>query len=64
MGGDAAYVGEPVTDDIGMPLRAWSEGDQSALDRITPIVYRELHRRQAAICGASAPTTASRRWRW
>lgn len=25
-------------------LRAWSEGDQEALDKLTPIVYDELHR--------------------
>jgi RNA polymerase sigma-70 factor (ECF subfamily) len=25
-------------------LRAWSDGDQSALDRLTPIVYQELRR--------------------
>lgn len=25
-------------------LRAWREGDASALDRLTPIVYSELHR--------------------
>jgi RNA polymerase sigma factor (TIGR02999 family) len=25
-------------------LRAWSEGDQSALEKLTPIVYGELHR--------------------
>ena len=25
-------------------LRAWSDGDQSALDKLTPIVYGELHR--------------------
>lgn len=25
-------------------LRAWSDGDQSALDKLTPIVYDELHR--------------------
>ena len=25
-------------------LRAWSEGDRSALDRLTPIVYEELRR--------------------
>ena len=24
-------------------LRAWSEGDQGALDKLTPIVYDELH---------------------
>ena len=31
-------------DDISALLRAWSGGDQSALDRLTPIVYDELHR--------------------
>ena len=31
-------------DDISALLRAWSNGDQGALDRLTPIVYRELHR--------------------
>ena len=25
-------------------LRAWSDGDTSALERLTPIVYDELHR--------------------
>jgi RNA polymerase sigma-70 factor (ECF subfamily) len=25
-------------------LQAWSEGDQNALDTLTPIVYKELHR--------------------
>lgn len=25
-------------------LRAWSAGDQEALDKLTPLVYRELHR--------------------
>jgi RNA polymerase sigma factor (TIGR02999 family) len=25
-------------------LRAWRDGDQAALDRLTPIVYAELHR--------------------
>jgi RNA polymerase sigma-70 factor (ECF subfamily) len=32
------------TDDISMLLRAWSDGDQGALDRLTPIVYEELRR--------------------
>jgi RNA polymerase sigma factor (TIGR02999 family) len=30
--------------DVSTLLRAWSEGDQSALDKLTPIVYDELHR--------------------
>ena len=30
--------------DISALLRAWSDGDQSALDGLTPIVYDELHR--------------------
>src|SRR5713226_8374158 len=40
----AAQPGEPAVDDISTLLRAWSDGDQSALARLTPIVYDELHR--------------------
>src|SRR5882672_1253986 len=38
------YLSEPAVDDISKLLRAWSDGDQSALERLTPIVYDELHR--------------------
>lgn len=31
-------------DDISTLLRAWREGDQTALERLTPVVYGELHR--------------------
>jgi len=31
-------------EDISTLLRAWSDGDQRALDQLTPIVYDELHR--------------------
>ena len=27
-----------------MLLKAWGNGDQAALDRLTPLVYAELHR--------------------
>ena len=37
-------TGEPVPDDVSTLLRAWTDGDQRALDRLTPIVYDELHR--------------------
>ena len=30
--------------DVSALLRAWSEGDQDALEMLTPIVYEELHR--------------------
>jgi RNA polymerase sigma factor (TIGR02999 family) len=30
--------------DISVLLRAWSDGDQDALQALTPIVYEELHR--------------------
>src|SRR6478609_14371 len=40
-GGD--LPGEPC-DDVSALLRAWSEGDQRALEKLTPIVYDELHR--------------------
>jgi len=36
--------GEPAAEDISSLLRAWSDGDQSALERLTPVVYDELHR--------------------
>lgn len=32
------------TPEVTTLLRAWSEGDSSALDRLTPLVYGELHR--------------------
>jgi RNA polymerase sigma-70 factor, ECF subfamily len=30
--------------DVSILLRAWSEGDQNALDKLTPLVYNELRR--------------------
>jgi RNA polymerase sigma factor (TIGR02999 family) len=39
-----APSGDPAVSDVSMLLRAWSEGDQQALERMTPIVYKELHR--------------------
>jgi RNA polymerase sigma-70 factor (ECF subfamily) len=41
-------VGDPATTspkgDVSILLRAWSDGDQKALDQLTPIVYDELRR--------------------
>jgi RNA polymerase sigma-70 factor (ECF subfamily) len=41
-------VSDPVTasrdGDVSILLRAWSGGDQNALDQLTPIVYDELRR--------------------
>jgi RNA polymerase sigma factor (TIGR02999 family) len=35
---------ELARDEVSGLLRAWSEGDQTALERLTPIVFQELHR--------------------
>ena len=35
---------QPPSGDVSTLLRAWTDGDQSALERLTPIVYEELHR--------------------
>jgi RNA polymerase sigma-70 factor (ECF subfamily) len=35
---------EPHAAGVTQLLRAWGEGDRSALDRLTPIVYKELRR--------------------
>ena len=34
----------PSSRPVTQLLHAWSEGDQQALEQLTPIVYRELHR--------------------
>lgn len=34
----------PPSGDVSTLLRAWRDGDRDALDRLTPIVYQELHR--------------------
>jgi RNA polymerase sigma-70 factor, ECF subfamily len=39
----AAQRGEQAGD-VSTLLRAWSDGDRSALERLTPIVYDELHK--------------------
>jgi RNA polymerase sigma-70 factor (ECF subfamily) len=40
----AAQPDEAAATEISTLLRAWSGGDHGALDRLTPIVYEELHR--------------------
>jgi RNA polymerase sigma factor (TIGR02999 family) len=35
---------DPSAHDISQLLRSWSEGDQTALDALVPLVYDELHR--------------------
>ena len=35
----------------------WGKGDQAALEKLMPLVYSELRRLPAIICGASAPNT-------
>jgi RNA polymerase sigma factor (TIGR02999 family) len=37
-------AGEPAASDVSALLRAWTDGDQQALARLTPIVYAELRR--------------------
>lgn len=41
---EATRSGKEDAGDISVLLRAWSDGDQTALDRLTPIVYKELRR--------------------
>ena len=41
--------------DVTALLRAWSEGDQAALDRLLPAVYAELHRQAERYMRAQPP---------
>lgn len=34
----------PLTHDVTQLLKAWRAGDQGALDKLTPLVYEQLHR--------------------
>ena len=38
------HTGDVARDEVSQLLRAWSAGDHGALERLTPIVYQELHR--------------------
>lgn len=40
---DCSAMGESAHE-VTQLLQAWSEGEQGALDKLAPIVYRELHR--------------------
>jgi RNA polymerase sigma-70 factor (ECF subfamily) len=40
----AEQTGESAVDDISGLLHAWSDGDQSALAKLMPVVYDQLHR--------------------
>ena len=46
---------EPSTHDITQLLHSWSEGDQEALERLTPLVYRALHRLAVHYMGQEKP---------
>src|SRR5262245_34444244 len=53
----------PLTHEITQWLAGWSNGDRSALEKLTPLVYRELHRLAQAYmrgerAGHSLQTTA------
>jgi RNA polymerase sigma-70 factor (ECF subfamily) len=37
-------MSDPPTHEITQWLRDWGTGDRSALEKLTPLVYRELHR--------------------
>lgn len=38
-------MSNPPAHEVTQLLRAWSNGDQQALEKLTPMVYEELHRR-------------------
>ena len=34
----------PLTHEVTRLLKAWTAGDEQALEKLTPLVYQELHR--------------------
>ncbi len=54
----------PTSNEVSTLLRAWSEdGEQSALDQLTPVVYAELRRLAHRQMDRSALATVCRRLR-
>ena len=47
-------MGAP-SQEVTQLLRAWSAGDREALDKLTPLVYRELHRSAKRYMGRQQP---------
>ena len=48
-------MGTPSVNEVTQLLRAWSAGDQNALEKLTPLVYRELHRAAQRYMGRQKP---------
>ena len=46
---------EPASREVTMLLQAWGGGDKTALDRLTPLVYRELRRIAGRMMAAERP---------
>jgi len=43
-GSNEGDTGTPTRGEVSELLRAWTDGDQSVIEKLTPIVYAELHR--------------------
>jgi hypothetical protein len=50
--------------EITQLLRQWSDGDSEALDKLTPLVFRELHRLAVHYLGEREPSIRCRRPDW
>jgi RNA polymerase sigma factor (TIGR02999 family) len=46
---------EPLGEDITRFLQLWNQGDESALEKLTPLVYRELYRLAAGYMRREQP---------
>src|SRR5215472_14313246 len=53
--GDMDEVASASTHEITLLLQAWGSGDESALERLTPLVYKELHRLAHRYMAAEQP---------
>jgi RNA polymerase sigma-70 factor, ECF subfamily len=61
--GETPQRRDAAREDVSQLLRAWSQGERAALDKLTPLVYKELHRLAAHYmkrerAGHSLQTTA------
>lgn len=45
----------PAPHEVTHLLRAWSQGDQAALDELLPLIYRDLHRQAERFMRSQSP---------
>ena len=48
-------MGTPSSSEVSQLLEAWNDGDETALEKLMPLVYKELHRMARSYMARESP---------